>query len=83
MGGFICVCAVLLVLNELKRWWVSCGDYALCDILSRHCAVLCCPCLSCRDQSSFFEDKGIEPRFRSRLDDFKDSGYDRGHMVRL
>jgi hypothetical protein len=36
----------------------------------------------CRDQSSFFEDKGVEPRFRSKLDDFKDSGYDRGHMVR-
>lgn len=35
----------------------------------------------CREQSSFFEDKGIEPRFRSKLDDFRDSGYDRGHMV--
>ena len=31
----------------------------------------------------FYEDKGLNPRFRSRLADFKDSGYDRGHMVGL
>ncbi len=31
----------------------------------------------------FYEDKGLDARFRSRLADFKDSGYDRGHMVGL
>ena len=31
----------------------------------------------------FYEDKGLDARFRSRLADFKDSGYDRGHMVSL
>jgi DNA/RNA endonuclease G (NUC1) len=46
------------------------------------CTFTTCTCASCcRDQSSFFEDKGIEPRLRSKLDDFRDSGYDRGHMV--
>ena len=29
----------------------------------------------------FHEDKDLDARFRSRLADFKDSGYDRGHMV--
>lgn len=29
----------------------------------------------------FYEDSSIEPRFRSRLTDFRASGYDRGHMV--
>ena len=29
----------------------------------------------------FYEDKGLDVRFRSRLADFRDSGYDRGHMV--
>lgn len=29
----------------------------------------------------FFEDAGLEPRFRSRLDDYRNSGYDRGHLV--
>jgi hypothetical protein len=37
----------------------------------------------CRESSSFYEDPGLEPRFRNKLDDFKDSGYDRGHMVRI
>lgn len=31
----------------------------------------------------FFEDAGLEPRFRSRLDDYRNSGYDRGHLVSL
>lgn len=30
----------------------------------------------------FYEDKCLDVRFRSRLADFRDSGYDRGHMVR-
>lgn len=30
----------------------------------------------------FFEDGGLEPRFRARLTDFRRSGYDRGHLVR-
>lgn len=34
-----------------------------------------------RESSSFYEDQGLEPRLRNRLDDFKDSGYDRGHMA--
>ena len=29
----------------------------------------------------FYEDKALDERFRSRLSDFKDSGFDRGHMV--
>lgn len=29
----------------------------------------------------FFEDAGLEPRFRSKLDDYRNSGYDRGHLV--
>ncbi len=31
--------------------------------------------------SLFYEDEAIEERFRSRLMDFRNSGYDRGHMV--
>ena len=27
------------------------------------------------------QDAGIEPRFRSRLDTFRGSGFDRGHMA--
>jgi hypothetical protein len=34
-----------------------------------------------RQQSVFFEDTGIEPRFRSKLEDYWQSGYDRGHLV--
>lgn len=34
-----------------------------------------------RQKSDFAEDKGIEPRFRSKLDDYRGSGYDRGHMA--
>ena len=30
----------------------------------------------------FFEDKDIDPRFRNKLEDFWQSGYDRGHLVR-
>ena len=33
--------------------------------------------------ASFREDKGVEPHMRSRLADFRGSGYDRGHMVRM
>jgi DNA/RNA endonuclease G (NUC1) len=36
-----------------------------------------------RDQSLFYEDPGADARFRSKLSDFQDSGYDRGHMVRV
>jgi DNA/RNA endonuclease G (NUC1) len=35
-----------------------------------------------RKNVEFYEDKCLDARFRSRLVDFKDSGYDRGHMVR-
>ena len=35
-----------------------------------------------RKNVEFYEDKGLDQRFRSRLSDFKESGYDRGHMVR-
>ncbi|KIY96603.1 endonuclease, partial [Monoraphidium neglectum] len=34
-----------------------------------------------RDQSLFYEDPGADARFRSKLSDFQDSGYDRGHMA--
>lgn len=43
--------------------------------------VLYCMTVWCRQRSDFFEDPGIEQRFRSKLDDYYDSGYDRGHMV--
>lgn len=43
---------------------------------------MCCVAvLLCRESSSFFEDPGLEPRFRAKLDDYMGSGYDRGHMV--
>jgi DNA/RNA endonuclease G (NUC1) len=35
----------------------------------------------CRAVAMFYEDDGIEERFRSRLSDYRGSGYDRGHMV--
>ena len=35
-----------------------------------------------RADVKFFEDAGVEPRFRSRLEDYRNSGYDRGHLVR-
>ena len=35
-----------------------------------------------RANVKFFEDAGLEPRFRSRLEDYRNSGYDRGHLVR-
>ncbi|PRW44603.1 mitochondrial nuclease [Chlorella sorokiniana] len=34
-----------------------------------------------RQNSEFVEDSGIERRFRSKLDDYRGSGYDRGHMA--
>ena len=34
-----------------------------------------------RNNSQFKEDLGIDPRFRSHLEDFKNSGYDRGHQA--
>ena len=37
--------------------------------------------LLCRKNVEFYEDKGLDVRFRGRLADFRDSGYDRGHMV--
>lgn len=39
--------------------------------------------LHCRADVRFFEDAGLEPRFRSRLEDYRNSGYDRGHLVCL
>ncbi len=35
-----------------------------------------------RKNVEFYEDKSLDQRFRSRLSDFKESGFDRGHMVR-
>ncbi|MEW5317411.1 MAG: hypothetical protein WDW38_008708 [Sanguina aurantia] len=34
-----------------------------------------------RGKSDFCEDKDLDPRFRSRLSDYRNSGYDRGHMA--
>eukprot|EP00798_Chlamydomonas_sp_ICE-L_P018519 gene18519-25022_t len=34
-----------------------------------------------RSKSEFYEDKSIEERFRSKLADYRGSGYDRGHMA--
>ena len=34
-----------------------------------------------RKNVEFYEDKALDVRFRSRLADYRDSGYDRGHMV--
>lgn len=34
-----------------------------------------------RSKSDFHEDKDIDERFRNKLSDFRNSGYDRGHMV--
>lgn len=34
-----------------------------------------------RKNSEFFEDPDIEPRFRSKLADYRGSGFDRGHMA--
>ncbi|KAK9821107.1 hypothetical protein WJX81_006169 [Elliptochloris bilobata] len=34
-----------------------------------------------RKNVEFYEDAGLEPRFRSRLTDFRGSGYDRGHLA--
>ena len=34
-----------------------------------------------RKNVEFYEDKALDVRFRSRLADFRDSGFDRGHMV--
>jgi hypothetical protein len=34
-----------------------------------------------RGGSRFKEDTSIAPHLRNRLDDFKDSGYDRGHLT--
>eukprot|EP00879_Flechtneria_rotunda_P013643 GHRR01014251.1.p1 GENE.GHRR01014251.1~~GHRR01014251.1.p1 ORF type:complete len:441 (+),score=151.04 GHRR01014251.1:1605-2927(+) len=34
-----------------------------------------------REQSQFYEDQGLEQRFRSKLEDYHSSGYDRGHMA--
>lgn len=34
-----------------------------------------------RADVAFVEDSGLETRFRSRLDDFRGSGYDRGHLA--
>lgn len=30
---------------------------------------------------AFYEDDAIDLRFRNRLEDFRNSGYDRGHLV--
>ncbi|EIE23808.1 DNA/RNA non-specific endonuclease, partial [Coccomyxa subellipsoidea C-169] len=34
-----------------------------------------------RKNVEFYEDKSLDQRFRSRLSDFKESGFDRGHMA--
>ena len=34
-----------------------------------------------RNKSQFFEDPQVDPLFRATLDAYKNSGYDRGHMV--
>ncbi|KAH7622137.1 putative Mitochondrial nuclease [Nannochloris sp. 'desiccata'] len=34
-----------------------------------------------RNNSFFKEDSTLDPRFRSHLDDYRNSGYDRGHMA--
>ena len=34
-----------------------------------------------RRASQFREDAGIDPRFRSKLQDYRGSGYDRGHLA--
>ena len=34
-----------------------------------------------RSASSFVEDAALEPRFRARLEDYRNSGYDRGHLA--
>ena len=34
-----------------------------------------------RSKSRFFEDPQVDPLFRATLEAYKDSGYDRGHMV--
>ena len=34
-----------------------------------------------RSDSNFKEDRSLEARFRGRIDDFRKSGYDRGHMA--
>ncbi|KAI8471792.1 MAG: DNA/RNA non-specific endonuclease [Monoraphidium minutum] len=34
-----------------------------------------------REQSLFYEDPGVEERFRAKLGDYQDSGYDRGHLA--
>ncbi|KAK9802849.1 hypothetical protein WJX73_007898 [Symbiochloris irregularis] len=34
-----------------------------------------------RESVAFYEDEGIDKRFRNRLDDFRRSGYDRGHLA--
>lgn len=36
-----------------------------------------------RDNVAFYEDDGVDVRFRNRLEDFRNSGYDRGHLVRF
>ena len=36
-----------------------------------------------RKNVEFFEDRELEERFRSKLSDFRGSGYDRGHLVSL
>ncbi|CAN0404219.1 unnamed protein product, partial [Phaeothamnion confervicola] len=34
-----------------------------------------------RSEAAFHEESRLEPRFRSRLADFKHSGFDRGHLA--
>lgn len=50
--------------------------------INRQADMLGCIHRVCRSKSDFFEDPGIDPRFRARLSDYRNSGYDWGHMVR-
>ena len=57
--------------------------YAACAVEAQAARIRSQVVLHYRADVRFFEDAGLEPRFRSRLEDYRNSGYDRGHLVRL